>query len=115
MTGLHVLAWTVYHWYVCLCYNLIRVTCLFTSPFVPFQSSIVNRLLTVRPSQKLVYENLPVQTKIINGRSRMKYYLKHHWCGGKASVGFDLDLINTVVSMATVSSHTVTVGKNGVI
>ena len=83
--------------FVCLCYNLIRVSCLFPSPFVPFQLSIMNRLLRVRPSQKLVYENLPVQTKIINGRSRMKFYLKHHWGGGKASVGFDLDLIRTLV------------------
>ena len=58
-----------------------------------------------------VYENLPVQTKIINGRSRMKFYLKHRWGGGKASVGFDLDLIRTLVSMATVSSHRNTVGK----
>ena len=90
---------------------LIRVSCLFPSPFVPFQSSIMNQLLRVRPSQKLVYENLPVQTKIINGRSRMKFYLKHHWGGGKASVGFDLDLIRILVSMTTVSSHRVTVGK----
>ena len=87
------------------------MSCLFKSPFVPFQSSIKNRLLRVRPSQKLLYENLPVQTKIINGRSRMKFYLKHHWGGGKASVGFDLDLIRTLVSMATVSPHRVTVGK----
>ena len=41
----------------------------------------------------------------------MKFYLKHHWGVGKASVGFDLDLIRTLVSMATVSSHRVTVGK----
>ena len=41
----------------------------------------------------------------------MKFYLKHHWGGGKASVGFDLDLIRTLVSMATVSSQRVTVGK----
>ena len=41
----------------------------------------------------------------------MKFYLKHHWGGGKASVGFDLDLIRTLVSMATVSSHRVTMGK----
>ena len=87
------------------------MSCLFTSPFVPFQSSIMNRLLRVRPSQKLVYENLPVQTKIINGRFRMKFYLKHHSDRGKASVGFDLDLIRTLVSMATVSPHRVTVGK----
>ena len=56
MTGVHVRAWTVYHSCVCLCYNLIRVSCLFPSPFVPFQSSIMNRLLRVRPSQKLVYK-----------------------------------------------------------
>ena len=31
--------------------------------------------------------------------------------GGKASVGFDLDLIKTLVSMTTVSSHSVTVGN----
>ena len=37
----------------------------------------------------------------------MKFYLKHHWGGGKASVGFDPDRIRTLVSMATVSSHRV--------
>ena len=41
----------------------------------------------------------------------MKFYLKHHSDGGKASVGFDLDLIRTLVSMTSVSSHRVTVGK----
>ena len=111
MTGMHVRAWTVYQSCVCLCYNLIRVSCLFTRTFVPFQSSIMNRLLRIRLSLKLVYENLPVKkTKIINGRFRMKFYLKHHCGGGKASTGFDLDLIRTGVSMA-ISSHRVTVGK----
>ena len=41
----------------------------------------------------------------------MKFYLKPHRDVGKASVGFDLDLIRTLVSMTTVSSHRVTVGK----
>ena len=41
----------------------------------------------------------------------MKFYLKHHWGGGKASVGFDLDRIRTLVSMATDSSHSVIMGK----
>ena len=45
----------------------------------------------------------------------MKFYLKHHWGGGKASVGFDLDRIRTLVSMATDSSHRVIMEKNGVI
>ena len=41
----------------------------------------------------------------------MKFYLKPHWGGRKASVGFDLDLIRTLVFIATVSSHRVIVGK----
>ena len=41
----------------------------------------------------------------------MKFYLKHHWGGGKASVGFDPDRISTLVSMATDSSHRVIMGK----
>ena len=41
-------------------------------------------------------------TSWLNG---MKFYLKHHWGGGKASVGFDPDRIRTLVSMATDSSH----------
>ena len=41
----------------------------------------------------------------------MKFYLKHHWGGGKASVDFDPDWIRTLVSMATDSSHRVIMGK----
>ena len=41
----------------------------------------------------------------------MKFYLKHHWGGGKASICFDPDLIKTLVSMATDSSHRVIMGK----
>ena len=41
----------------------------------------------------------------------MKFYLKHHWGGGKASVGFDPDRNRTLVSMATDSSHRVIMGK----
>ena len=44
----------------------------------------------------------------------MKFYLKHHWGGGKASVGFDPDRIRTLVSLATDSSHSYN-GKNDVI
>ena len=39
----------------------------------------------------------------------MKLYKKHHWDGGKAALGFELDWIKTLVSMATDSSH----GYNG--
>ena len=41
----------------------------------------------------------------------MKFYLKHHWGGGKGSIGFDLDWIRTLVSIATDSSHRVIMGK----
>ena len=41
----------------------------------------------------------------------MKFYLKHHWVGGKALVGFHPDQIRTLVSMATDSSHRVIMGK----
>ena len=41
----------------------------------------------------------------------MKFYLKHHWGEGKAALGFDLDGIRTLVSMATDSSHRVIMGK----
>ena len=44
----------------------------------------------------------------------MKFYLKHHWGEGKASVGFEQDRIRTLVSMATDSSDSYN-EKNGVI
>ena len=40
-----------------------------------------------------------------------KFYLSHHWGGGKAALGFGPDQIGTVVSMATDSSHRVIMGK----
>ena len=41
-----------------------------------------------------------------------KFYLNHHWGGGKAAFGFESDWIGTLVSMATESSHRVTRGKS---
>ena len=43
--------------------------------------------------------------------SAIKFYLKHHWGGRKAAIGFGPDRIGPVVSMATVSSHRVIMGK----
>ena len=40
-----------------------------------------------------------------------KFYLNHHWGGGKAALGFGPDRIGTLVSMATDSSHRVIMGK----
>ena len=41
----------------------------------------------------------------------IKFYLKQHLGGGKASVGFDLDRIRTLVFMAIDSSHRLIIGK----
>ena len=40
-----------------------------------------------------------------------KFYLKHHWGGGKPALGFGPDRIRTLVSMATDSSHRVIMGN----
>ena len=40
-----------------------------------------------------------------------KFYLKHHWGGEKAALGFWPDLIGTLVCMATDSFHRVMMGK----
>ena len=40
-----------------------------------------------------------------------KFYLKHHWGGGKAALGFGQDRIRTLVSMATDSSDRDIMGK----
>ena len=36
-----------------------------------------------------------------------KFYLNHHWGGGKAALGFGLDRIGTLVSMATDSNENI--------
>ena len=41
----------------------------------------------------------------------IKFYLKHHWGGGKPAKCFGPDRIRTLVSMATDSSHRVLMGK----
>ena len=47
-----------------------------------------------------------------NSRSiAIKFYLKHHWGGGKAAFGFSKDQVRTLVSMATDSSHRIIMGK----
>ena len=46
-----------------------------------------------------------------SGPIATKFYLKHHWVGGKAVVGFGPDRIRTLVSMATESSHRVIMEK----
>ena len=45
------------------------------------------------------------------GLIAIKFYLKHHWVGGKAALGFGPDRIRTLFSMATESSHRVIMEK----
>ena len=40
-----------------------------------------------------------------------KFYLTHHWGGGKAALGFGPVRIRTLVSMATDSSHRIIMVK----
>ena len=40
-----------------------------------------------------------------------KFYMKHHFGGGKAVLGFGADQVRTLVSMATDNSHRVMMGK----
>ena len=46
-----------------------------------------------------------------SGLIATKFYLKHHWGGGKAALGFGPDRIGTLVSMVTDSSHRVIMEK----
>ena len=42
----------------------------------------------------------------------IKFHLEHHWGKGSTTLGFGLDWIRTLVSMATDSSHRVIMGEN---
>ena len=45
------------------------------------------------------------------GQIAIKFYLKHHWDGGKAALGFGPGRIRTLVAMLTDSSNRVIMGK----
>ena len=45
------------------------------------------------------------------GPIEIKFYLKHHYDGGKAELGFEPDWTRTLVSLATDSSHRVIMEK----
>ena len=46
-----------------------------------------------------------------SGPIGIEFYLKHHWGGGKAALGFGPVRIRTLVSMVIDSSHRVTMGE----
>ena len=63
---------------------------------------------SVRPSVRPSVRASTLSNMNISETSRpitTKFYLRHHWGGGKAALGFDADQIRTLVSMATDSSH----------
>ena len=60
-----------------------------------------------RPSSVISNMNISATCGLIT----MKFYQKHHWDGGKAALGFGPDRIQTLVSMATNSSHRVIMEK----
>ena len=75
---------------------------------------IIGELIVYRSSQRPFVCLLTLSKTNISATSwliGMKFSLKHHWGGGKATVGFDPDRIRTLVSMATDSSHRVIMGK----
>ena len=71
---------------------------------IVYQSS---RRPSVRASVRLyvrAFTLLNINISETSGPIATKFYLKHHWGGGKAASGFWPDRIGTLVSMATDSS-----------
>ena len=82
---------------------LARLSRRLRSELIVYQSS---RRASVRVS---TLSNMNIS--VTNGLIATKFYLKHHWVGGKAAFGFGSDRIRTLVSMATESSHRVVMEK----
>ena len=78
----------------------VRLPVIFSSP----EPSSVSP--SVRPS---TLSNMNIYET--SGSIVTKFYLKHHWVGGKGALGFGPDGIGTLVSMATDSFHRVIMGK----
>ena len=83
-----------------------RTLCIISSPEPKAHGELIVYQSSRRPST-LLNINIPETREPI----ATKFYLKHHWAGGKASLGFWPDRIGTLVSMATDSSHRVIMGK----
>ena len=88
---------------------------IFSSPEPKAQDELIvwdsSRRPCVRPSLH------PFTLSIINifetsGPIIIKFHQKHHWGRGLTALGFRLDRIRTLVSMATDSSHRVIRGKS---
>ena len=69
---------------------------------------------SIRPSLRASVRPSTLKNMNISETSRpiiIKFHQEHHWGGGLTALGFGLDRIRTLVSMATDSSHRVIMGK----
>ena len=87
---------------------------IFSSPEPKAHGELIVYQSSWRPSVRACVRASTLLNKNISETSRpvaTKFYLKHHWGGGKAALGFEQDWIGTLGSMATDSSHWVIMGK----
>ena len=94
--------------------DILWYTCIFSSPEPKAQGELIvyrsSRCLSVCLAVCLwTFSNSNISAT--SGPIVTKFYLNHHWGGGKAALGFGPDRIGTLVSMATNSSHRVIMGK----
>ena len=88
----------------------ILLTCVFSSP----EPKVHGELIVYQSSRGPCVRLFTLSNYIISTTSRpipTKFYLKHHWGGGKAELCFGPDRIGTLISMATDSYHRVIMGK----
>ena len=87
---------------------------IFSSPEPKAQGELIGRDSSRRPS---VCESVRRYIHTFKHISEtgwpiiIKFHLRHHWGGGLTALGFRLDWIRTLVSMATDSSYRVIMGK----
>ena len=62
---------------------------------------------SIRVSVRVLTLNISETRELI----AIKFYLKHHWGGGKTALGFGPGRMRTLVSMVTDYSHWVIMGK----
>ena len=87
---------------------------IFSSPEPKAHGDLIVYQWSRRPSVRVSVRASTLSNMYISATSKLiatKFYLKHHWGGGKAASGFWPDWIGTLVSMATDSFHRVIIGK----
>ena len=85
-------------------------TLIFSSPEPKAHSELIVYQSSRRPCVR-ASTLLNINISETSGPIATKFYLKHHWGGGKAALSFRPDRIGTLVSLATDSSHRVIMGK----